>query len=130
MCGHLIGAEKQEATEATTDVLFARSGPPGAEFGASRRGKSATSEKSATRGDRPKGPTEAVVMAEESALDPKLAAGLASSVVERLEEWEESTGNRLSLEAWITSGNTPAAVAVVMVSGSRPPAKVIIAIPG
>jgi len=65
------------------------------------------------------------MVAEDFALDPKLAARLEPSVVDRLQEWQQTTGNRLSLEAWITSGNTPAVVGVAMVTGSQPPAKVI-----
>lgn len=65
-------------------------------------------------------------MPDDAALDPKVAAALAPSVVEALESWLTDAGMRISLDRWMTAGNTRAVVAVVVVTGSGPPRKVIL----
>lgn len=59
-------------------------------------------------------------------LDPNLAVGLVPSIAQRLLVWQESSGYRLDLDEWLTTGNTKAKVAVVLASGPKPPSKLII----
>jgi hypothetical protein len=59
-------------------------------------------------------------------LDPNLAVGLVPSIAQRLLVWQESSGYRLDLDEWLTTGNTKATVAVVLASGPKPPSKLII----
>ncbi len=65
-------------------------------------------------------------MTDAAQLDPRLSAELAPSVVAALEEWQASQRVRLSLDAWMTAGNTRAAVGVVVVTGTGAPSKVIL----
>jgi hypothetical protein len=59
-------------------------------------------------------------------LDPNLEVGLAPLIAQRLLVWQKSSGYRLDLDEWLTTGNTKAKVAVVLASGPTPPSKLII----
>lgn len=59
-------------------------------------------------------------------VDANLAIGLAPSVVERLREWQEETGCRLTLDRWLTAGHTAAKVAVVVARGPEARSRLVI----
>jgi hypothetical protein len=59
-------------------------------------------------------------------LDPALAIELPSSVNEALAKWQKASGCTIQFEQWLTTGNTPAKVAVVIVSGKEAISRVIV----
>ena len=59
-------------------------------------------------------------------LDPSLAVDLERSVIEGLLAWQRASGLTVALEDWLTTGNTRARVAVVMITGAQPPSRVIL----
>ena len=62
----------------------------------------------------------------ENSLDPDLVVDLPHSVGQAMLSWLASSGYRLQLDEWLTTGNTKAKVAVVVASGPKPPSKLII----
>jgi hypothetical protein len=59
-------------------------------------------------------------------VDPNFAIGFVPSVVERLREWQEETGYRLTLDRWLTDGHTAAKGAVVVAHGSKSRSRLVI----